>query len=58
LAIISLSIIFYCGFDGVFGEDTAVDFDWGEAEFVGNMGVFNGCCFIQCFTLDPVCDKT
>jgi hypothetical protein len=27
-----LFIIFYCGFDGVFCEDRAVYFDWGEGE--------------------------
>jgi hypothetical protein len=28
-----LFVIFYRGFDGVFGKDGAVDFDWWETEF-------------------------
>jgi hypothetical protein len=37
---VPLFVIFYCGFDGVFGEDATVDFDWGEAEFVCDCAVF------------------
>jgi hypothetical protein len=30
------SIIFYCGFDGIFGKNGAVDFNWGEGEVFGD----------------------
>jgi hypothetical protein len=29
---VPFTVIFYCGFDGVLGEDGAVYFNWGEGE--------------------------
>jgi hypothetical protein len=32
----SFTVIFYRGFDGIFGEDGAVNFNWGEGEVFGD----------------------
>jgi hypothetical protein len=34
-----LAIICYSGFDGILGQDGAVDFDWGESKFFSNLAI-------------------
>jgi hypothetical protein len=34
--LVPVTVICYCGFDGVFGEDTTMDFDWWEGEVFGD----------------------
>jgi hypothetical protein len=31
-----LTVICYCGFDGVFSKDATMDFDWWQREFFSN----------------------
>jgi hypothetical protein len=54
----SLFIIIYCGFDGVFREDRAVDFDWGECKFFCDFRVSEFGSLVKCFPFDPFSDKT
>jgi hypothetical protein len=52
-----LAIICYCGFDGVFGKDGTVDFDWWESKLFSNLAIAYGSCFLKCATFDPFCNK-
>jgi len=35
--IMPVTVICYCGFDGVFSKDATMDFDWWQREFLSNL---------------------
>jgi hypothetical protein len=52
-----LTIVLYRGFDGVFGKNGAVDFDWGESKLFSNLAISYGSCFLKSSTFDPFCNE-